>query len=209
MLIQIIILLVLAFAAWFFWQQLKRQKQSLNTAQASPNVSDAGIEQVRAGAVIGLPPHGKDLQAGDVSIVARHVYNEDGFKWYELEGESADGRVWIDVCRDDELETSISLERLTLAALALDVDSFQQLLKSGKARITYDGCVYQLDEKGEAAFYPEGDVGRAEAYHYWDFEGDDDKHDLSVERWGNDYRAYISERLDPARIRIYSLGGEA
>lgn len=172
----------------------------------TPSVSEANIEQVRVGGMIKVPPHGEALEARDMQITARHVYDEDGFQWFELEGDTASGTMWLDVARDDELETSVTLQRLTLDDIGLTPDTVQQLGTAGHKQVTFGDRRFEFSEHGHASFRPNGDAGSAQAVEYWDFEGDDDKHDLGIEGWDGEYRVYLSQRIDPARIRIYSLG---
>lgn len=201
----ILILVGLGFYAWKVWKRESSQREA-GARDKQPSVSEAGIEQVRAGGMIRLPPHGDDLDTLDVTIKARHVYDEDGFQWYELEGDSDKGTVWLDVCHDDELETGLSRERLGLEDIGLTAEALGKMTHGGK--VAHGGQQFSLAEKGRARYRPAGDVAREEALQYWDFEGDDNKHDLGVELWGGEYRVYVSERIDPARIRVYSLGGE-
>lgn len=172
----------------------------------TPSVSEANIEQVRVGGMIQLPPHGEALDATDMQITARHVYEEDGFQWFELEGDTASGTMWLDVAHDDELETSVTLQRLTLDDIGLAPDTVQQLGSAGHTKLSHGDHHFSFSEKGHASFRPNGDASQAQPLDYWDFEGDDDKHDLGIEGWGDDYRVYLTQRINPARIRIYSLG---
>lgn len=204
--IQLLVLIILLALGVFFWRQWQKQsvKEAVMKQKHTPSVSEASIEQVGVGGMIQLPPHGEALDAKDMQITARHLYDEGGFQWVELEGDSAGGKVWLDVCRDDELETSVTLERLTLADIGLSEEDVAQLDASSK--LSYGGRQFSFGEKGQASFRPNGDASKAQQVAYWDFEGDDDKHDLGIESWEGESRVYLTQRLDPARIRIYSLG---
>ena len=195
----LVILGYLAFQKWSSGQMGSKSPES-----ASPGPGTGGIEQVGPGGVIQLPPHGPDMQELDVQVTARHVYDQDGYQWYELEGESGGGTVWLDVERDDELETSITLRRLRLDELGLEEDAVDDL-RSG-ATVQFEGQSFRMEERGRARFWPNGNQSRAEDLEFWDFEGDDDRHDLSIERWGGqEYRAYLSQRIPPARIKVYRV----
>ncbi|MDN5939643.1 MAG: DUF4178 domain-containing protein [Salinisphaera sp.] len=206
--IQIIIIVVLVGLGYYGWQAWKRQsKGRAITQDHSPSVSEASIEQVRVGGTIQLPPHGEAMETKDVQVTARHVYEEDGFQWFELEGDSGTGTVWLEGAHDDELETSVTLERLGLDDIGLTAETLQQLGQGGAEKtLAYGGRQFEFAERGRANFRPAGDATKSEVLDYWDFEGDDDKHDLGIEGWDGQYRVYLSQRINPARIKIYSLG---
>lgn len=205
-LISIIFLVGLGVYAWLAWKGRSAGRRSAQGDGHAPSVSEAGIEQVRVGGMIQLPPHGEAMETKDVQITARHVYEEDGFRWFELEGDSGSGTVWLDVSRDDELETSVTLQRLSLDDIGLTPEALQQTGKAGSRKLSYGDRRFTFAEHGHACFRPAGDATRAETLEYWDFEGDDDKRDLGIENWSGEYRVYLSQRINPARIRIYSLG---
>lgn len=211
--IQLISIGVLIGLGIFAWQNWKRPPGKHGPAQNNSralSVSEAGIEQVRAGGMIQLPPHSEAMEAKDVQITARHVYEENGFQWFELEGDSGSDTVWLEVSHDDELETSVTLKRLSLEDIGLIPEALQPPGKAGSsAKVVYDNHSFAFVERGHANFRPAGDATQAEPLEYWDFEGNDNKHDPGIERWDDQYRVYLSQRIDPARIRIYSLGENA
>ncbi|GAA3568220.1 DUF4178 domain-containing protein [Marinobacter xestospongiae] len=198
MVLELLLLAVLVVLAYVAYRQWSNQGGGVS---APAPTGPGGIEQVGVGGVIQLPPFGDDLDPRDVEVTARHVYDQDGYRWYELEGQSGSGTVWLDVERDDELETSVTLKRLRLDEIGLAAEAVEQL-KPG-ARVEFDGRVFHLGEQGRARFLPNGDSARAETLVFWDLEGEDDRHDLSIERWDQEYRVYLSQRLSPERIRVY------
>lgn len=203
---QLIAAIVLVGLGVFIWRAWKRENEQASALDGkTPSVSEAGIEQVRVEGLIQLPPHGEEMTSPDVQVKARHVYEEDGFQWFELEGDSATGTVWLEVCHDDALETSVTLKKLTLDDVGLTAEAVPQLGK-GSDKLSCDGRQFSFSEHGRARFFRGGDRSHAENIEYWDFEGDDDKHDLGIENWDGEFRVYLSQRIDPARIRIYSLG---
>ncbi|WP_168203176.1 DUF4178 domain-containing protein [Marinobacter fonticola] len=206
MLSELLLLLVfgvLGYGAYRLWSN-RQQNGNRASPLSTSTPSNATIEQVRPGGMIQLPPHGEDMEERDVQITARHAYRQDGFNWYELEGQSGAGTVWLDVEHDDELETSVTLQRLALDDIGLTTDALAGL-KQG-ATVNWQDKAFRFAEKGRAQFLKNGDAQSAEALEFWDFEGDDERHDLGIERWDQDYRVYVTQRIDPARIRIYSLG---
>lgn len=162
------------------------------------------IENVRKGGLIQLPPHGPDMQEIDMQVTARHVYEQGGFRWYELEGESGNGTVWLDVERDDELETSVTIRRLRLTELGLGAEDTHHLEIGSSVEV--EGRVFHLEERGRARFLPGGDAARAETLEFWDFESEDEQYAVGMERWGgSEIRAYLTQSISPSRIRIYRL----
>lgn len=193
---------VVGYGAYRLWSNRQGSAQASPTSAPSP--TNATIEDVRPGGMIQLPPHGEDMEERDVQITSRHVYRQDGFNWYELEGQTGAGTVWLDVEHDDELETSVTLQRLTLDDAGLTAEGLANL-KPG-ATVSWQGTTFRFAERGRAQFLKNGDAQQAESLEFWDFEGNDERHDLAVERWDQEYRVYITQRINPARIRIYSLG---
>ncbi|HCW91540.1 MAG TPA: hypothetical protein DHU56_16035 [Marinobacter sp.] len=201
MVMDFLLLILLAIAGVIGFRMWSRHSSSTATRPGADQPHNGGIEHVRTGGVIRLPPHGPDMAEVDVQITARHVYQQDGYHWFELEGESGEGTVWLDVERDDELETSVTLSRIRIDELGLDENGVKRL-KAG-AIVNFDGRAFRMTEQGTARFLPDGDESRAEPLVFWDFEGDDDTHDLTIERWGQDHRAYLSQRIRPSRITVY------
>lgn len=203
-LIGLVLLCVLGFFAFQYWK-----KNNAGDAESStPSLENATVEDVRSGGVIQLPPHGEAMDALDVEVTAVHIYDEDGFTWSELEGTSGQGTVWLDVERDDELETSVTLKRLQLDDVGLTPEILSGLRSGTSKTVELEGSRFRFTERGKATFYARSDRSHPESLEFWDFEGEDDRHDLGVERWQEDYRVYLSQRLDPARIRLYSLGSQ-
>ena len=206
MLMQIVIVVLLAGIGFYAY----RAWASQNTSNESGTHSSSGptsITQARQGAVLSLPPHGDTLGDLDVTVTARHLYRENGFDWHELECDSGHATVWVEIEQDDELEVSASIKRLRLDEIGLDAERLGGLASG--TEVMHGDRRFYYTEKGEATFFADADTSRPEPFEYWDFEGDDERHDLGVERWGDDYRAYLSERLDTNRIKIYSAGDSA
>lgn len=209
MLLDLIILALLAgilYAVYRAWRQ-SQAASGADTGDTPPSVSEARVTDLWPGAIIHLRHVGSDMREEDVQITARHVYQQDNYQWWELEGESGSGKVWLDVEEDDELEIGISLEKLALEDLGLTAEALDGMAASRKGQATYHGETYNFLEAGQATFYRDGNRERGEALRYWDFEAEEDDYDLSVERWedGN-YGVYRMQPLKPSQIQIYSLG---
>ncbi|MGF2687403.1 DUF4178 domain-containing protein [Marinobacter sp. DUT-3] len=201
MVMDLLLLVLLVVAGVIGYRMWSRRAVSSTAASGAAHSPMGGIESVRVGGVIQLPPYGAEMTEVDVQVTARHVYQQDGYQWFELEGETGSGTVWLDVDRDDELETSVTLKRLRIDELGLD-DAGVGRLKPG-AVVHFDGDVFRMTEHGTARFLPDGDESRPETLEFWDLEGDNETHDVTIERWGQDYRAYLSQRIPPTRIKVY------
>lgn len=201
MLYIIFILIAVAAFVYFF---LNRKKSSKD---ATPKEAPLVIENVRPGGVVQLEGIGKDLEDFDVVIKARHSYVEDGFTWYELEGERGTQPVWIEIEEDDELEVSICLRKLKLTEIGITGGEVEAIEAKDKGKIEFEGTRYIYEDCGDATFYRNAaQSGDGEQLHYWDFESKCGKHYLSIERWGRkEYVAYLSEPLRAGQIKVFSL----
>lgn len=209
MLLDLIILALLAgilYIAYRAWRQ-SQAASGVGTGDTPPPVSEARITDLRPGAVIHLRHVGFDMREEDVQITARHVYQQGNYQWWELEGESGSGKAWLDVEEDDELEISISLEKLALEDLGLTAEALDGMAASRKGQATHNGVTYNFLEAGQATFYRDGNREQGETLRYWDFEAEEDDYDLAVERWEDgSYGVYRMQPLKPSQIQIYSLG---
>lgn len=202
----IILVLLVGIAALVFvmWRRTRSEK-----ASATPQDLPLAIENVRAGGMIKLTRVGEEMADFDVSIVGRHVYRAGGYEWYELEGEGPEGKVWLDVEQDDEVEVAISLRQLDLADVGLDRAALTRMDDEEAGEIQYEGRTYHYEESGEAQFLRNGEPGKAETLKYWDFESDDGRHYLGVEAWeGREFQVHYGRPLAASQIEIFTLSGD-
>jgi hypothetical protein len=187
-------------AAYYFWRRS-------NSPAASAGPPAPVIENVRPGGTVQLRGVGPDLEDFDLVIKARHTYDEDGWKWFELEGEKGTQPVWIEIEQDDETEISICLEKLKLSDLGVTGPDVEAIAAKGKGQIRFRDMDFTYEEDGKARFFRDSDLsGAGEPFHYWDFESGDGRHYLAIERWGSaEYLAYLSEPLRPAQIEVFSV----
>lgn len=199
-----IIFILLAVGAFFYILHLKKAVASTQGNQ--PENVPLLIENVRPGGVVQLEGIGEDLEDFDVVIKARHSYVEDGFTWYELEGERGTSPVWIEIEEDDELEVSICLRKLKLTEIGITGGEVEAIEERDKGKIEFEGISYIYEDCGDASFHRNASRADAgERLHYWDFESKDGKHYLSIERWGSkEYVAYLSEPLRAGQIKVFS-----
>lgn len=201
-----LLFLLIAVAALVYFIAL--QKSNRPRAETETEIdAPLSIENVRPGGVVQLEGVGPDLEDFDVVIKARHSYSEDGFLWFELEGERGATPVWIEVEEDDELEVSICLRKLKLSEIGISGDELDAIEDKDAGTIAFEGVTYEYEDCGDALFHRNGSrEGGGERLHYWDFESPDGKQYLSIERWGRkEYNAYLSEPLRAGQIKVFSL----
>lgn len=164
------------------------------------------IENVGPGGVVHLRNIGPDRKAFDVNIDSRHLYQEGIYEWAELEGSSAEGKVWINIEEYDGLEVSVVLEKLRLQDTALDKEELQRIWDKEHGKVEFEGKNYIFDECGTASFYEDGDTKASYQFDYWSFHTTNGKYLLSVERWNadNSYNVFLSQVLVPSsQIEVY------
>lgn len=206
-LVIVALLVGMGYVGYRAWRKSQSAAGPHAPTTTAPPVSEARMTDVRPGAVIHLRHIGADMREVDVEITARHTYKQGHYQWWELEGETGTGTVWLDVEEDDELEVSLSLERLTLEDVGLTAAALDGMAANGKGELTHGDERWRLLEANQATFCRNSDPAQGEPLHYWDFEAEQGEHDLAVERWDNgDHAVYRMQTLKPSQIKIFSLG---
>lgn len=204
--IVLILLIGGGFYLFYMWkssQKLKEQKVEDFTPYSKDELR---IENVGSGGVIHLTNIGQDMEDFDVNIIAKHVYREGGDMWYELEGDRGTEKVWIELEEDDELEISITLKKLKLSDINISKSDLQRIDDKESGQIIYEGQKYSYDDSGSAVFLRYGEEKNKEKFYYWDFEAEDGKHFIGVERWeNNSYDVSYSEAIKRSQIEIFSV----
>lgn len=210
----VIVILLIAIAIGAGYVIVKANPSILmksgSTRPGRPAGNALRIENVGSGGVFSLRGFGPDMSDIDVRVVARHTYSENGWEWFELEGESDIGTVWVTVEEDDETEVSICLRRFGLADLGLTKDQLDTIDDQERGGFTFEGGEYVYEESGAAAFHRNGDRTRAERFRYWEFESRDGKSLISVERWSDgSTEVHLSQAIWPSQITVYANEGAA
>ncbi len=200
---------VAAFFAYTVWKRNNERRDPPLPGNRAKHPDDRPvIQNVIPGGVIRIERLGPDMRDVDVQVVARHLYEEDGFTWFELDGETADGKLYLTVVDDDELEMSVSGGKLTLLEVGLKPEQFQG---SGKppAQIAYDGLSFRLVEQGDVTFYRNSDRLAPEPFRYWDYADKQKKRMLTVERWGaSSFEVHDSAVVNPRQVIVYATRGD-
>jgi len=207
-----IILLLIVCGVMFYMMNKKKAAQSEADASgdAHPHVGyskdELRIENVEAGGMIHINGIGPNLDEFDVSIIGKHLYRQGGSRWYELEGESTQGKVWIDLEEDDELELTISLKKMKLSDIGLSKGDLERMDDEEKGQFSYEGETYHYEDSDEAIFCKHGDESNGERFYYWDFENEDANKFIGVEKWQDGgYDVSYSEPIAAHQMTVFSL----
>lgn len=216
-----LLIVAIGLAGFAIWQILSKRQAGATSSGDSGRPNDAPetrqrrrasfggfdpkIENVGPGGVVKLTAVGPEMQDLEARILSRHLYREDDCEWFELEGETADGKLWIDVEEDDGVEVSVSLRALDLEETGLTPSDLDAIAKAGQGSCEYDGRRYRLQEHGKALFHRDGDLSKEERVYYWDFATSDRASLLGFEQWGEgEYQVHLGQPIKPHQITVYA-----
>ncbi len=208
----ILLLLGIGGLAYYFLKKRTSENEEGSNTQASTQrptayaKDDLRIENVAAGGMIHVSGIGAEMEEFDVSILAKHLYRDEGSSWYELEGESINGKVWIDLEEGDDLALSITLKKVKLRDIGLSKKDLKQIDDDEEGKVRFEGQTYNYEDSDEATFYRNGDESQGERYYYWDFENDDEDKFIGVEKWADgSYDVSYSEEIEAHQLTVFSL----
>ncbi len=206
----IIVLLIVCCVMMFISMKKKNATSSAakradqNPVPLSYSKDELRIENVETGGMIQITGIGPDLEELDVKILAKHLYKQGGSKWYELEGESVSGKVWIDLEEDDELELTISLKKMRLNAIGLTKKDLERIDEAEEGQFDYEGETYLYEDSDEAVFYKHADLSDGETFDYWDFENKAGNKFIGIELWDDGgYDVSYSEPIASHQITVF------
>lgn len=204
----VILLLLIGGGLYLFymWNSSKKLEEKKVEDSAPYAKDELRIENVGPGGVIHLDNIGSDMEDFDVNVIAKHVYREGGDTWYELEGDRGTEKVWIELEEDDELEIAITLKKLKLSDINIGKSDLERIDDKESGQIIYEGQKYSYEDSGSAEFLRYGEEKNKVRFYYWDFEAEDGKHFIGVERWENkSYEVSYSEAIKTSQIKVYSV----
>ncbi len=209
------IIILLAVCGFLFYRMNKKKPEQVTSEQGAligasgkrPYAKDElRIENVEAGGMIHISGIGPNLDEFDVKILAKHLYREGTSSWYELEGESTEGKVWIDLEEDDELELNITLKKIKLREAGLSKKDLERIDDEEEGEITFEGETYIYEDSDRAIFYKYGDESNGEPFYYWDFENEAGNKFISVEKWEDgEYDVSYSEPIASHQVSVFNL----
>jgi len=207
----ILILLVIGGAAYYMMKKKSSDAEASKTEASTQRATayskdELRIENVGAGGMIHISGIGEEMEEFDVSILAKHLYRDEGSSWYELEGESVQGKVWIDLEEGDDLALSITLKKVKLRDIGISKKDLKRIDDEEEGEVRFEGQTYYYEDSDEATFYRHGDESQGERYYYWDFENDDEDKFVSVEKWTDgSYDVSFSEEIESHQVTVFSL----
>lgn len=212
----IILALIAAVAIGFIiWRSNFGDNQSSQGSARAPAPMAIGsdeprIENMQPGGLFSLRGFGADLDDIDVQVLAKHGYDEDGYRWFELEGDAGGRKVWLTVETDDETELSITLEKLKLGDLNLTQADLQRFVDDDEGEFLFRGRRYVYEDWGEAMFHRDCDELSGERFRYWEFESDDGDSAITIERWSDgETECHLSQPLRESQLTVYTISGTA
>ncbi len=209
-----IIILLIVCGVFFYMMKKKRpegaekeKEQLISDSAARPYAKDdLRIENVTAGGLIHISGIGANLNEFDVKILAKHLYREGSSSWYELEGESTEAKVWIDLEEDDELVLNITLKKMKLRDIGLSKEDLERIDNTEEGELTYEGETYYYEDSDEAVFHKYGDESNGEPFYYWDFENEAGDKFIGIEKWEDGtYDVAYSEPIQSHQVTVFSL----
>ena len=200
-----IILIILAVAAYYFWIRPLKQLEAKNLPKPYEK-DELRIENVGPGAVIRLTGIGKDMDEFDLKVISKHTYRQVESTWYELECDKGEEKIWIDMEEDDELELAVGLKKLKLRDLDITKKDLIRFDDDEEGSFEFEGDKYHLEDSDAAVFYRHSNDKEADKLYYWDFETEDSKKYIGIEKWSDSsYDVTYSEPMRSSQVTVYTL----
>ena len=155
------------------------------------------------GGVFKITGVGNKMEEMTLTVLAKHLYRQGEYYWYELECDKGDGeKIWVDIDDDDETIVSVVLEKIPFSKLGITNYRLDEIDEEERGKIMFNGRPFLYNDSDKATFYKRCQDTRPEELYYWDFVCG--KHILTVEKWGeNEYQVFYSEQIKPHQITIY------
>ncbi len=162
------------------------------------------ITNIDKGGIFKLTGVGENSEELVLKVLAKHLYQEGDFYWYELECDKGDGeKIWVEIEDDDQLTVSVVLKKLSLVETGVTKVYLDLIDDIEKGSITYKGKDFKYLESDEAVFYRFCEDKSPKKFYYWDFKSGVNM--LSFEKWSDkDYEVFYSQIMFPAQITVYS-----
>ena len=202
----IIILIILGIAAYYFWVQRPLKQLEAKSTFKPYKEDELRIENAGPGAVIHLTGIGKDMDEFDLKVISKHTYRQLESTWYELECDKGEKKIWIDMEEDDELDLAVGLRKLKLRDVNITKEDLIRFDDDEDGSFEFEGDKYWLEDSDAAVFYRHSNDKEAEKLYYWDFETEDEKKYISIEKWSDgSYDVTYSEPMRSSQVTVYTL----
>ncbi|MFN3202364.1 MAG: hypothetical protein ACE366_28455 [Bradymonadia bacterium] len=199
--------------AFLMTRKQKEQQARRDARDAAVHSAEAtnDITQVGPGGVIKLPPFGDQLGPVETHVVTRHrMVDDDDMPFYALECEHGARTLTVEWSREGgDLYVVAGYEdgQPKLRDLGLEEDDLVRMDDREKGKFEWDGTTWHYEYSGEVTYYAD-DGTQGEVYYAWEFESDDEKRYVSIERWKRDrgYGVYVTHAIKPQRIEVFEAG---
>ncbi len=141
------------------------------------------LSSVQPGAILSFSDVGLTSENFDAEVLARHLHKEGRSRWLEIEAERGGAKVYLTIANGDSgQELSLSIRSLDPEELELpgELDSLAQ-----GSEFSFEGTTYCFSSQGRALYCAQEDELHAEAYEYWEFEGEDEEQLISLVRYAD------------------------
>ncbi|MEM7260361.1 MAG: DUF4178 domain-containing protein [Planctomycetota bacterium] len=175
------------------------------------DLTELTVADARRGDMVTVRHAAPDYEDLEFKVQHIHRYESGGSKWHELAGKSPHGEVALEWEHDDGLQVGLSfakthrIEELTSNGTPLTEDHLVRFdeEQSSANTVEFEGDPYHFASSGEIGFFEDGQ-GDGEGFYSWEFEADDGKSSLSIEKWeGEAFAAQRSATIDPDDVQIY------
>jgi len=155
------------------------------------------------GGIFRLTGVGENYAEFNLKVLAKHLYRQGDYYWYELECDKGDGeKVWVEIEDDDETIVSIVLEKLELSSVDLTSAKLENIDENESGSVFFKSQKYIYTDSDSATFYRFSDDSKPEELYYWDFEKE--SYSINVEKWGkNEYQVFYCQKMKPSQVTVY------
>lgn len=155
------------------------------------------------GGIFRLTGVGDNSDEINLKVLAKHLYRQGDYYWYELECDKGDGeKVWVEIEDDDETVVSIVLEKLKLPDIGLSRQDLDNIDEYEAGHLYFRNEKFIYTDSDEATFYRFCDDAKPEKLYYWDFEMG--SYSIGIERWGSsNYEVFYCQKMKPSQITVY------
>ena len=182
---------------WFCRSLSRKKAQIAASTYSMADLSKATIFDATPGDIIILTGYGDGFDDVHLTVKSHNGYRlENGFVWDEvicehkgrelcIEAENDDGDIFITATSE---ERRVFMEQvLTPDQMSISKKDLDRYLKedSDKNYISFRGKEFYYDEAKECLYMPNKIEDDGELFFYWDFEDEEEREILSIERWEN------------------------
>lgn len=209
----IIGLIILVGAIFLLWHLTSKKKQARQQEAAELQLAkntNPTIENVRKGGVLKLTSVGPEMEDMDLEVLSRHTYRQGASSWYELECSRGDGKVWLTIEEDDDVEVAVALQKLKLRDIGITKETLATIDDEEEGSFKFGGEKFWYEDSDRAIYYRNSLDKEAERFYYWEFENDAGNAFISVEKWSDgSFDVTLSEPVKPSQITVYTLNGSS